>query len=88
MEYKIIKLDKFDTKSVIREVAKEYDVKVKEILGRRNSPWIVNARWEVIRILNDIPFKLSASHIGRILGKDHSSILYALKKLNEPKLAS
>ncbi len=49
------------------------------IISYDKRPHVVQARWEVYKALHDIG--MSASQIGRIVGRDHTTVLHGLKRL-------
>jgi chromosomal replication initiator protein len=63
---------------VLENIAEEYGVSVEEITGPRRSPYIYNARIAAIRDLKSIG--MSSVEIGRLLNRDHTTILHALKR--------
>lgn len=64
---------------IIAEVAAAHGMKPKDILGRRRSKPFVTARHAVICALADNT-GLSLAGIGRLINKDHTTVLHALRK--------
>jgi chromosomal replication initiation ATPase DnaA len=54
------------------------DISVAQILGAQQSRRVVYARWTVVIALHRRGW--SASNIGRLLNRDHTTILYALRE--------
>ena len=66
-----------DPKEVIDQVEKQYELRSGSILSKNRSEYVYLARREVIAI-----FRLrgmSAMNIGRILNRNHSTILHAME---------
>ena len=57
-------------------VARMTGVSKADILGRSRKPHICRARWAAMRALKQRG--LSASHIGRLMGRDHTTVLHGL----------
>lgn len=80
-QYRAIDCMKVSVKDIIREVAKQHDVSVQDILGARRSKNIVLARHEAIcaaaRARPDMSLPALGRHFG---GRDHTTILHALRK--------
>lgn len=49
------------------------------IISYDKRPHVVRARWEVYKALRDAG--MSTPQIGRIVGRDHTTILHGLKRL-------
>lgn len=57
---------------ILRNVADEFGVKVKEILSRSRTTWVVKARGEVARQLRAVG--MSLTDVGRTLNRNHSTV--------------
>lgn len=66
-------------RSEARRIALDHGVKMEEVCGPHRHAAVVAARHEIILTLHD-RFNLTPSQIGRIVGKDHTSVLYVLGK--------
>lgn len=64
---------------IVAEVAAAHGMKPKDILGARRSRPFVTARHAVICALADNT-GLSLAGIGRLINKDHTTVLHALRK--------
>lgn len=71
---------KVPARDIIAEVARRHGVKYGEILGPRGPRSITAVRTEAIREVADARPDLSMVAIGRIFGRDHTTILHALRK--------
>lgn len=71
-----------EIKALIGEVARRHSVSVELIRSRRRSAEIVRARWEAIRLVHERFPALSSPQLGRLFGKDHSTILGVLGRRN------
>ena len=68
---------------VIQEVAKFYDVEIREIKGKRRSKEIVLPRQVIMYLLKEIN-QLPFMNIGEILGgRDHTTIIYGAEKIKK-----
>lgn len=73
--------DKPPPKEIIAQVAAIYGIPVADIVGRRRSVPIVEARHAAIKAVADRRPDLSLPQIGRFFGnRDHTTILNALNK--------
>lgn len=71
-------------REIIVEVAEEYQVTVKDILSIRRNNNIVEARHECVwRIKNET--MLSFPQMGKIMNRDHSSLVHAYHKMRDRK---
>ena len=65
---------------IIKEVAEKHKVSAGEIKGPRRNRYILAARFEaILRIHRELPH-LSLPQIGRIFNRDHTTILYVIRK--------
>jgi chromosomal replication initiation ATPase DnaA len=69
--------------AIIKQVAVEHGVTVRDILGPRRHAHIVRARWKAIRAVYET-FDDSLPHIGRTFNRDHTSVMHALRKTAPP----
>jgi chromosomal replication initiator protein len=77
----ISKRNSIKTSTVLREVAKEFDVSVKELKGPRRTKDIALARQVVMYILRE-EFNYKLEEIARILNrKDHTTVIHAVDKI-------
>lgn len=65
-------------------IAAKHGVTVPELLGRCNFPSIARARREFFAVTVDT-LALSASEAGKMFGRDHSTILSAVRKYREAR---
>jgi chromosomal replication initiation ATPase DnaA len=63
---------------LVERLSKRYGITTKDLMGDSRIPEIVAARHEVIRTLHERG--LSASEVGRLMGRDHSTVLAVLSK--------
>jgi len=68
---------------VLKDVSRETQTSIREILGKRRHQWLVEIRrvlwW---RVAHECPH-LSIADIGRRSGVDHTTVLHALKRYAE-----
>jgi hypothetical protein len=69
------------TRKLVAEIAREVGCTPEEVFGRRRRHVLVLARWRVARELRNRGYSLPK--IGQQLGRDHTSILNALRRLEE-----
>lgn len=67
------------TRAIILEVAARHGVDPDDLHGPSRLRRICRARWEAMRLLR--ARGLSSPMIGRMFNRDHTSVLYALRKL-------
>ncbi|WP_027121529.1 helix-turn-helix domain-containing protein [Mycoplasma leonicaptivi] len=67
---------------ILKTVSSYYKISLREILGKTRRKDIVIARHVCFYLLDDI-LNLSPTEIGRILNKDHSTVIVALKKIKD-----
>ncbi|WP_435129504.1 helix-turn-helix domain-containing protein [Mycoplasma sp. 6243] len=70
-----------NSESIIKAVAKYYRISEKDIYGSSRKKEIVVARHIAIILVNSF-LSLSSTEIGKIFNKDHTTILNAIKKIN------
>lgn len=63
----------------LRETAKRHGMSVDAIKGHSREPRFVKARHEVMVALRDEGFSLP--RIGRILNRDHTTVMHGLRKM-------
>jgi chromosomal replication initiation ATPase DnaA len=73
-------------KKIINEVSKEMNVPVERIyglgkIGTQKDMIVTAARWKIIHQLREGKKPLSYPQIGKILNIDHSTVIYAAKKM-------
>ena len=71
-------MDSLQIRSVIQRVAESTGVPMEDILSTNRQPSIVRARDSVAQELR--ARGLSLKEIGRALGRDHKTVLHALRK--------
>ncbi len=65
---------------IINEVARTYDVSEKDIISKRKTAELAKARQIAMYIARETT-ELSYKPIGEAFGKDHTTVLYAVKKV-------
>lgn len=60
---------------VLVDAARAHYVSVDDVLGRARTPHAVAARRQVAVALRGDPYRRSYSEIGKLLGRDHTSIM-------------
>ncbi|QGZ97185.1 chromosomal replication initiator protein DnaA [Mycoplasma sp. NEAQ87857] len=65
--------------SIIKEVAKYYNVNIKEVVGKTRISDVVLARHISMNLIHQM-LKLTSVEIGKIFNRDHSTVLNAFKK--------
>lgn len=68
------------TIDVIRMVALANGMRVEDIIGPSRTRRFVQARFDAIKAVADARPDLSTIQIGKIFGRDHTSIIHALSK--------
>lgn len=68
---------------ILQDVAVWHKMPVRAITSRNQSRRYVLARWEASFLLKHCARKYSTTQIGRMLGRDHTTIVYALKRYRE-----
>lgn len=63
---------------VLEAVAKRHRLTIDEIRGPSRKRYICNARWDAMRLLRDRGMSLPT--IGRILNRDHATIIHGLRR--------
>jgi len=75
---------KISTKRIIEIVAKHYGVTPKQIISKSQKKNIALARHVAIYLCKDL-LELSSVKLAKIFKRDHSTIVYSLKKINNLK---
>ena len=70
-----------EAKEIMVEVAEEYGVTVYQLTSPSRSKHVVKPRWEVMRRLRD-ELDLTLDAIGRVVHRDHSTVIYGLSKVS------
>jgi hypothetical protein len=70
-----------DVETVLVEVAAESGVSVDELLGRSRQKYVVWARQRAMLRLRKGGWSLPA--IGRVFGRDHTTVLYGVRKMED-----
>ena len=71
------------TRSLVIPVLKKYGIDWKTIVGHRRFQHMTMPRFEIYTVLRDNGY--SSAKIGRICNRDHTSILYGVKKFRRIK---
>lgn len=79
----MIRLNRTIPKTVIEAVGEVYDISYAKIVGYDRTPYVSEARHVVMHCLIELGY--SYSETGRILNKDHSSVIHAVKKWKHNK---
>jgi len=75
---------KQQVKQVIEAVCARHEIPYHEVMGRKRFAEIVAARHEaIVAVAEAFPW-MSLPKLGRIFGRDHTSIMYALQKFGVP----
>lgn len=77
--FKFVKQHHID--QVFADAGQIYKVQKERILGKRRLPGIVHARFYVYRRLRKLG--LSYPMIGMVCNRDHTTVIYALKRLEK-----
>ena len=64
---------------ILEELSETYDVSPREVLSKRRIYKVVAVRWLLIKRLSELGYGVAA--IGRAVGRDHSTVIHALKSL-------
>lgn len=76
------RLQPINIESVLRAVAEHFDVRISDLRGRNRQRQVAYPRQLAMYLCKDMVPKLSYAEIGEALGgKDHTTVLYAIKKL-------
>jgi chromosomal replication initiation ATPase DnaA len=67
------------TRRIINVVAAYYKVPVGDVLGRSRTETVVEARWAAMTAAW-VETTLSFPQLGRLFGRDHTSVLHAVQK--------
>ncbi len=76
------KTEEINCDSIINAVSSYYNVSKGDILGKKKTKDIVNARTMAIYLITDM-LSLPLMTIGQIFGKDHTTIMYARDKISQ-----
>lgn len=75
-------------RQIIQMVATAKGFPLEEILGNSRNRSVVEARFDAIKAVADARPDMSTPQIGRIFGKDHTTIIHALSKRGGRRPAS
>lgn len=75
----ITKKDKDLSLKISKILSKEYEVDVQELFGKKREHHITKVRFMAWYTLKN-NYEMSFSKIARIFDRDHSSIIYGIKK--------
>lgn len=80
--YKVSRQEGFaKVEKIIFATSKVTGVSINDIMSRRRDPKLVQARHIVMFLAHELT-TLSYVSIGKAMDRDHTSIMYAIKKLN------
>lgn len=65
--------------NALKAVAAEFNVTVKDLVGASRTPSLIRARRAACMVLREY-FQLSSVEIGKIVQRDHTTVLYTLRK--------
>ncbi|MBL9070431.1 MAG: hypothetical protein JNM03_10620 [Sphingopyxis sp.] len=71
-------LTRYTGREIIARVAKLHDIEPEDITGSSRARLHCEARWQVMRELR--AKGLSNPRIGRLLNRDHSSVMHGLRR--------
>ena len=71
-----------DANKVLEHVCKFYNIKKEELLARKRTKEIAQARQVAMYLISEL-VELPLHSIGSIFGKDHSTVVYAKNKISE-----
>lgn len=74
----VLNIPKDPRKEILKSVAKEFMITVEDIRGDCRKPVMKQARWKAAWLLHQRG-TMSVAAIAKFLGKDHTTILHALK---------
>jgi chromosomal replication initiator protein len=66
-------------RELAERIAAKHGITVEALLGRGRTKTVAEARHELMALLRGT-FAFSFPEIGRIVGRDHSTVMYALRK--------
>src|SRR5688572_14805778 len=72
--------ERYRYKRILAVVAKVHKLRRDEIEGRCRTNRVSRARFHVIAILRAFRPDLTINYIGRLVGRDHSTVLYAIRQ--------
>lgn len=78
---------KVSSEEVLRAVAYHYRISVAHILGKSRTKEHTEARHMAMYLMSEV-LEMSSSEIGKHLHKDHSTVLYAIKRMEERAIES
>jgi len=67
--------------TVARRVARRYGLTLEDIQGECKDRRMVEIRWETIAAIRRMHPGSTLHQIGRVVKKDHTTVLHALKKM-------
>ncbi len=77
-------MDNVGVLAIVADVAEKHNCTVADIMGRDLSKPIIRARHEAIAEVAKQRPAFSTPRIGRLFGRDHSTVLHVLQKLKVP----
>lgn len=79
--------NRFSVKRIIAVVARAHRISANEITGKGRSDPVVHARCHAIALIRQHRAEMSLPAIGRRIGRDHSTVLYSIRKWPKMKEA-
>ncbi len=70
-------------KAIVNAVCRECGIKKSSLLGRAKSDYYVRPRQLAMLVIRELLPQASAPDIGRIFGRDHTTILHGIKRARE-----
>jgi chromosomal replication initiation ATPase DnaA len=74
---------KANARRIVAEVAARHGITVEEIFGEGRTRLLANARWDAIALVKRANPSWSLHALGAFFGRDHTSILHALRKIEK-----
>lgn len=76
-----LRSDQEEARAVIKRVARDFGVTLADLRAHDRSPRMVRIRWEAARAARE-ETDASLPQIGRILYRDHTTVLHGLRQLD------
>lgn len=78
-----LKLSKYNIskEEILQIISEECDVSLPEIISRCRKKEVVNARFIFCTVMKK-HFKYSLTRIGNIVGRDHTTVIHAIREFN------
>ncbi len=68
---------------LIAKICAEYHVTVKNVMSRDRHLTVARARHAIFAALRKAPYNFSTPEIGRIMGRDHTSVLSGSRRYEQ-----